>query len=50
MCLRWVSRPALGIPQDAGNGVFGGRLSYFPTEYWTIIARSTPILWECQRS
>ena len=29
---------ALGIPQDAGNGVFGGRLSYFPTEYWTIIA------------
>jgi len=31
--------PALGIPQDAGNGVFGGRLSYFPTEYWTIIAQ-----------
>jgi hypothetical protein len=30
--------PALGIPQDTGNGVFGGRLSYFPTEYWTIIA------------
>ena len=30
--------PAPGIPQDTGNGVFGGRLSYFPTEYWTIIA------------
>ena len=31
--------PAPGIPQDTGNGVFGGRLSYFPTEYWTIIAQ-----------
>jgi hypothetical protein len=28
-----------GIPQNADNGVFGGRLSYFPTEYWTIIAQ-----------
>ena len=35
---------APGIPQDANSGVFGGRLSYFPTQYWTIIAQIDQIL------
>jgi hypothetical protein len=29
----------LGIPTDANSGVFGGRLSYFPTRYWSITAQ-----------
>jgi hypothetical protein len=29
----------LGIPTDANSGVFGGRLSYYPTRYWTITAQ-----------
>ena len=29
----------LGIPTDVNSGVFGGRLSYFPTRYWTIVAQ-----------
>jgi hypothetical protein len=28
-----------GIPTDANSGVFGGRLSYYPTRYWTITAQ-----------
>jgi hypothetical protein len=28
-----------GIPTDANSGVFGGRLSYFPTRYWSITAQ-----------
>ena len=35
---------ALGVPQDVNSPVFGGRLSYFPTEYWTIIAQVDTIL------
>jgi hypothetical protein len=27
-----------GIPADTNSGVFGGRLSYHPTPYWTLIA------------
>jgi len=27
-----------GIPTDISSGVFGGRLSYYPTPYWTWIA------------
>jgi hypothetical protein len=27
-----------GIPTDINSGVFGGRLSYYPTRYWTFIA------------
>ena len=27
-----------GIPADANSGVFGGRLTYYPTPYWTLIA------------
>jgi hypothetical protein len=30
---------AFGIPTDANTGVFGGRLSYFPTRYWSIVAQ-----------
>ena len=26
-----------GIPTNVGSGVFGGRISYFPTPYWTFI-------------
>jgi Putative beta-barrel porin 2 len=29
---------ANGIPTDISSGVFGGRLSYYPTPYWTWIA------------
>jgi hypothetical protein len=29
----------LGIPTDVNSGVFGGRLSYFPTRYWSIVAQ-----------
>ena len=29
----------LGIPTDFNSGVFGGRLSYFPTRYWSIVAQ-----------
>jgi hypothetical protein len=28
-----------GIPTDVNSGVFGGRLTYFPTQYWTITAQ-----------
>src|SRR5262249_20728963 len=35
--------PVLG-PQDTSTGVFGGRLSYYPTPYWTIIAQVDEIL------
>ena len=28
-----------GIPTDTNSGVFGGRLSYYPTRYWTITAQ-----------
>jgi len=28
-----------GIPTDVNSGVFGGRLSYFPTRYWSIVAQ-----------
>jgi hypothetical protein len=28
-----------GIPTDVNSGVFGGRLSYFPTQYWSIVAQ-----------
>ena len=28
-----------GIPTDTNSGVFGGRLSYFPTRYWAIVAQ-----------
>ena len=27
-----------GIPADTNSGVFGGRLSWYPTPYWTLIA------------
>jgi hypothetical protein len=27
-----------GIPTDVNSGVFGGRLAYYPTRYWTLIA------------
>ena len=27
-----------GIPDDANRPVFGGRLSYYPTPYWTLVA------------
>jgi len=30
---------AFGIPTDTHTGVFGGRLSYFPTRYWSIVAQ-----------
>jgi hypothetical protein len=30
--------PLSGVPDDVGRGVFGGRLSYHPTPYWTLIA------------
>src|SRR5262249_15517255 len=36
--------PVPGIPQDTNTGVFGGRLSYYPTEYWTIIAQVDEVL------
>jgi hypothetical protein len=35
---------APGIPQNVDSGVFGGRLSYFPTPYWTIIAGVDTVL------
>jgi hypothetical protein len=28
-----------GIPTDTNSAVFGGRLSYFPTRYWAIVAQ-----------
>jgi hypothetical protein len=28
-----------GIPTDVNSSVFGGRLTYFPTQYWTIAAQ-----------
>lgn len=27
-----------GIPSDVSSGVFGGRLSYYPTRFWTLTA------------
>src|SRR5262249_29711091 len=36
--------PFLGISQDTSTSVFGGRLSYYPTPYWTIIAQVDEIL------
>jgi Putative beta-barrel porin 2 len=27
-----------GVPADTNSGVFGGRLSWYPTPYWTLIA------------
>ena len=31
--------PGLGVPStNTTSGVFGGRLSYYPTPYWTLIA------------
>ena len=27
-----------GFPTNVGSGVFGARLTYFPTQYWTWIA------------
>jgi hypothetical protein len=27
-----------GIPTDVNSGVFGGRLTYYPTQYWTFTA------------
>ena len=36
--------PVFGSNQDASTSVFGGRLSYYPTEYWTIIAQVDEIL------
>ena len=27
------------IPTDVNSGVFGGRLSYYPTPYWTLVAQ-----------
>ena len=30
---------ATGIPSDVSSGVFGGRLTYYPTRYWTLIAQ-----------
>jgi hypothetical protein len=26
------------IPTNVGSGVFGGRISYYPTRYWTLVA------------
>jgi hypothetical protein len=28
-----------GIPQDTHSAIFGGRLSYYPTRYWTLVAQ-----------
>jgi hypothetical protein len=36
--------PVFGFNQDASTSVFGGRLSYYPTPYWTIIAQADEIL------
>jgi len=33
-----------GIPTDVNSGVFGGRLSYFPTRYWAIVAQVDEVL------
>ena len=30
--------PSSGVPANADSGIFGGRLSYHPTPYWTLIA------------
>ena len=34
-----VNVAGFGIPTDFNSAVFGGRLSYFPTRYWTIVAQ-----------
>src|SRR5262249_4624348 len=39
-----ISVVPVSIPQDTNTGVFGGRLSYYPTEYWTIIAQVDEVL------
>jgi hypothetical protein len=28
-----------GIPSDTHSSIFGGRLAYYPTRYWTIVAQ-----------
>jgi hypothetical protein len=33
-----------GIPSDVDSGVFGGRLYYYPTRYWTFVASFDQIL------
>ena len=35
---------SFGIPQDANSPVFGGRLYYYPTQYWTVIASVDKVL------
>jgi hypothetical protein len=36
--------PTPNISQDAQSGVFGGRMYYFPTQYWTWIATVDEVL------
>ena len=36
--------PTFGIPQNSDSPVFGGRLSYYPTQYWTVIASVDEVL------
>ena len=36
--------PGFGIPQDSDSPVFGGRVYYYPTQYWTFIASVDEVL------
>ena len=36
--------PGFGIPQDSDSPVFGGRVYYYPTPYWTLIASVDEVL------
>ena len=36
--------PGFGIPQDSDSPVFGGRVYYYPTPYWTFIASVDEVL------
>ena len=36
--------PTFGIPQNSDSPVFGGRLYYYPTQYWTVIASVDEVL------
>ena len=35
---------SFGIPQDSNSPVFGGRMYYYPTQYWTVIASVDEVL------
>jgi len=36
--------PYIGIPQDANSFVFGGRVYYYPTRFWTLIGSADQVL------